>query len=282
MKKLTLYAVFSLASISVINSQELPVGPGSSVIELMQLITNETRVEATNLGSWAEDEIYIYRLSEDLSLLISLNQYPFGVLVNGDTPYILLDINGDLVLDTQTDYLYVPYWVVEINSTERNGDSGEAVSVFNMYFKAFQNEELIGNLEFSAGASNEMIKASQDVSYPNRDLLYIHHLYLFLYSIGDYASCFRYLTLLDRELTSRFGVDSHPIVFLYIVECTYKMNQHIMARDMNNMLLTLFPDFIPGLVYQVLLEPDAGKKDDLKSNLLQNHGGHWLVKQMIN
>ena len=66
-----------------------------------------------------------------------------------------------------------------------------------------------------------------------------------------------------------------------MVESLYKLNEFNNAKVFNNVLLEQYPQCIPGMVYQVLLETDNSRKTRLKELLLVNHGDHWLVKQKL-
>jgi hypothetical protein len=265
--------------VTQLNSQEIKLG--SSLKSLTNLITNETKIEKTNLGLWVENEIYIYELSLNLKILISDNYYPFGVLINeSNNSYFLIDIDGDSVLDNQVTYLYVPHWVIALNSAEKNNNSN-IISIFDMYYRAYQNNNHIKNSELILDGAREIIKAGQDIFYTNRDILYLFYIYDRLYISKEYQLCLKYLSYLDNEIHSRFKERTHVIIFIYLVETLYKLKRYKDAAEINNILLGNYPGCIPGLVYQVLLESDLDKRSELKSNLINTYGDHWLVKEKI-
>jgi hypothetical protein len=263
---------------SSLNSQEIEIG--SSLKGLTNLITNETKVEKTSLGLWIENEIYFYELSQNTKLMISCNYYPFGILIENETPYFLIDIDGDSILDYQMNRLFVPHWVVSLNSKEKNNEDN-INSIFEMYYQAYQNNESLRDSELIINGAREIINAGQNISYQNRDVLYIFYLYDIFYSRAEYQLCLRFLSYLDNEINSRFRKGTHVVIFIYLVETLYKLNRFEDANEINDMLLGEYPNCIPGLVYQYLLEQNLGVRDELKIKLLGNFGDHWLVKDKV-
>jgi hypothetical protein len=262
--------------INVLMAQEITLG--SSLKGLTSHITNETKAGITDLGVWIENKIYLYEISPRYSLLISGNYYPFGILVKDDISYFLMDIDGDSTLDVQTKYLHVPHWVVFLNSKEKNNNKN-IVNIFDLWYELFQSNER--NSESVSYLGREYVQAGNNLTYTNRDLIYLHQLYDSLYSLGDYQLGLRYLSILDNEMISRFGNGTHVITLIYIVETLYKLNEYDKAAAMNNMLLEHIPDCIPAMVYQVLLETNAVEKNRLRGLLLRNYSDHWLVKNKL-
>jgi tetratricopeptide (TPR) repeat protein len=253
---------------------------GSSIKGLTGLITNETRLRETDLGLWIENKIYEYEISSKIILLISNNYYPFGVLIRDDDPYFLIDIDGDSILDTQTKILYVPHWVVALNSNVKD-NSTNIKNIFDINYRAFQNNESIRTSELIFSAAREIAQAGQNIIYLNRDILYIFYLYEHLYLLGEYQLCLKYLEYLDKAMISRFGGDTHVIILIYLVETLYKLGNYQKALETNNILLEWYPECIPGKVYQVLLESNQNRKNILRNELIKNYGEHWLVKEKL-
>jgi tetratricopeptide (TPR) repeat protein len=276
-KRIIIFFVYGIISSSVF-AQEIILG--SSIRNLTNLITNETSVGKTDLGLWVENEIYLYEISNGISLLISCNYYPFGVLINGSDQKFLIDIDGDSIIDIEIEYLFVPHWVVSLNSKEKN-DTQNVVEVLNMYYTAFQNNVSIRESELILSGAKEIVNAAKDISYLNRDILYLFYLYDHLFVLKEYQLCIKYLSYLDNEIIKRYSIGTHPIIYIYLVETLYKLNDFDRARNIDNSLLEYYPDCIPGLVYQVLLETDIQKKDDLTKTLIKNHGDHWLVQEKL-
>lgn len=270
---------FSFLIISL-NSYAQEIVLGYSIRGLTGNIKNETKVEIIDLGIWLENKVYSYNISPEYSLLISTNYYPFGVLIKENTPYFLIDIDGDSVLDTQTTYLHVPHWVVLLNSKEKNNNRN-IINLFDSWYVSFQNNVSPRNSELVLNLDREYVQAGNNLSYANRDLIYLHRLYDTLYTLGEYQLGLRYLNILDNEMISRFGNGTHVVIMIYIVESLYKLNEYEKARTINNMLLEYFPDCIPGMVYQVLLETDIIERNRLRGILLRNYSDHWLVKDKL-
>ena len=211
MNKKTFLFLFAIITTQLLFSQDIKMG--SSLRGLTSLITHETRMRITDLRLWAENEIYEYEISSEVLLLISNNYYPFGVLVRDDEPYFLMDIDGDSILDTQTIRLFVPHWVISLNSKEKNNNTN-ITNIFDLWYTSFQNNESPRNSELVLSLGMEIVQAGNNLSYPNRDILYIHYLYDYLYTLGEYQLCLRYLELLDKTIISRVGGDTHVIIVI--------------------------------------------------------------------
>jgi hypothetical protein len=270
--------LFVIVFIQQLMAQDIKLG--SSLKELTNSISNGTRIQKINLEFWVENEIFGYEISSNVLLLISRNYYPFGVSIKDDNPYYLIDFDGDSILDIQIEYLYVPHWVVSLNSREKN-NSTNIENIFDMYYRAYQNNESVRNSELIFNGAKEIIQAGQNVSYQNRDILYIFFLYDYLYTIKEYELCIKYLELLDKTMISRFGGSTHTMILIYLVETLYRLGSYQKATEVNNLLMEWYPECIPGMVYQVLLEPDQNKKNNLMERILMNHSEHWLVKEKL-
>jgi len=268
--------VILLFNSQLLISQDLEIG--SSIGELPNSITSETRFRKIDLGLWLENEIYQYEITSKLHLLVSQNYYPFGVLILNEEPYFLIDIDGDSIFDIKTDKLFVPHWIVSLNSKVKT-DRTNIENIFNMYYIAYQNNESILTSESIINATKEIVFAGKDLLYPNRDILYILYLYNNFYISKEYQLCLKYLEILDKTMTSSTNKNTQAILLIYHVETLYKLNEFQKALDINNTLLKLFPEFIPGKVYQVLLEQDPEKRNKLMDELLRKYSEHWLIKE---
>jgi len=277
MNKILFGFLFVIFTTPPIMAQNIRVG--SSLKGLTNSISNKTRFQKIDLELWIENEVYVYEISSNVFLLISENYYPFGVFIKGDDPYYLIDFDGDSILDTQIEILYVPHWVVSLNSKEKN-NSINIKNIFDLYYKAYQNNDM-KNSELILDGLREIIQAGQNVSYPNRDILYIFYLYDYLYSRRKYELCLKYLELLDRTMIPRFSGNTHAIILIYLVETLYKLGNYQKATEVNNLLMEWYPECIPGMVYQVLLETNQNKKNNMRERLIRNHSEHWLVKEKI-
>ena len=56
---------------------------------------------------------------------------------------------------------------------------------FDIYYTAFQNNELIIDSKLLIKGAKEIMEAGQDLLYPNRDILYLHFLYDYLYNSSN-------------------------------------------------------------------------------------------------
>jgi tetratricopeptide (TPR) repeat protein len=259
-------------------TQELTTG--MSINELGSHASYSTKWLTTDLGVWIENKIYLCEVTPKYTLLYSNYFFQFGVLVNDANPYFLIDTDGDSVLDLQTNFLHVPYWVVALSSYEK-GRNENVMFFFDYWYQIFQNNESPRNSDLARSLAIEYIQAANDTEYMNRDLIYLHQLYDQLYAAKEYDLALRYLAILDDETQSIYGIGTHIIILIYTVESLYKLHEYDSAARANNKMLQYFPDCIVGLVYQVLLETDAVERNRLKEALLSEHGDHWLVREKL-
>jgi hypothetical protein len=285
MKRLfSLIIVFSVST-NAIMAQEMYIQLGSSLEKFTDSITSETKVEKVNLGTWSENEICSYEISPEYSILFSANNIPFGVLDRKNAPRYLIDTDGDYILDIESNFLYVPYWVVSLNSKEKN-DNRNVIELFGLLYETFQNNEAPLTSAPSLNFAKEVTKAGNDLSYMNRDLIYLYYLYSVFYSydvLHNSGSQYglRYLYDLDNEISSRFGTETHIMVYIFLVETLYRGETFHMAKAINDILLRRFPDCVHGLVYQVLLERNTSVRNSRREILLRDHGEHWFVKEKL-
>jgi hypothetical protein len=258
-------------------TQELTIG--MSISELCKQVTDYKKSPTIDLGIWVENVIYLYEATPKYTLLVS-SDYAYGVLVNDTNPYYMIDIDGDSVLDVKTNFLHVPYWVVATNSS-KDGRNRNILSFFDDWYYIFQGNESPRNTDSIISLAMEYYEAANDTSYINRDLIYLHQLYDHLFSAQEYDLALRYLAILDYETQSRYRTGMHITILIYTMESNYKVQDYVRAARATNILLEYFPDCIPGLVYQVLLETNPAVKNKLREALLSKHGEHWLVKDKL-
>jgi hypothetical protein len=253
---------------------------GSNLIELSNHITNETKMQKIKIGVFVEEEVYSYEISPKYSLLMSTNYYSFGIFVKENTPYYLLDVDGDSILDYQSKYLHVPYWVVSRNSKEKD-TSINIAGYFDLWYTIFQNNESPSKSDLLKNITREYNLAGYNLSYINRDLIYLHYLYNNLFYTEEYLLCLIYLAVLENEIRSRFDRGPHIIIVINVVQSYYRLPHLENAVESNNMILEKFPDCIFGMVYQVLLETNIVERNRLRELLLRNYSEHWLVKDQL-
>ena len=271
-----LISLFFLANI--LNAQEITYG--SSLRELIDLISNETKIEKVRIGDWIEYEIYKYEITPKYSLLVSVNFYPFAVLVNDGTQYFLIDNSGNSVLDIYTTVFYVPLWVVFANSNEKN-DNRNILQLFDSLYETFQSNESPHGSIAANNVAKEIVLAGNDLSYVNRDLIYGFYLYDTLFSSGIYNLSLISLNSWNNAMVSRYNTSMHPLLYIYSLETLYKLNEFSTAFTINNLLLEHYPNCIVGKVYQVLLEKNAIEQNRLRQVVIRDHGQHWLVKEKL-
>lgn len=276
-KKIVIIIIFIIFTYSI-NAQQVTLG--SSLRELTNLISNDTKIEMINLGIWIENEIFSYEITPKYSLLVSANYYPFGVLVKENNPYFLIDVNGDSILNHQTTILHVPFWIVSHNSKEKSNNRN-VIQLFDLLYRTFQNNELPHGSTSVSNIVREIVQAGNNLSYINRDLIYGFYLYDKMFSSGVYNLSLIYLNNWNLAIVSRFQNTMHPLIYIYSLETLYKLNEFNVARTINNQFLQNYPNCIIGKVYQVLLEANIIERNRLRDLVIRNYSEHWFVKEKL-
>jgi hypothetical protein len=155
----TMQPVYNDSPVKEESAQELTTG--MSLRELAKQVSNSTKWATVDLGVWIENDIYMYEVTPKYTLLVSNRVYAFGVLVKDVNPYYLIDIDGDSVLDVQTNFLHVPYWVVTTNSIE-DGRNENIMFLFDYWYQVFQDNESPRNSDLVKNLAMEYYRAANN------------------------------------------------------------------------------------------------------------------------
>ncbi|HET6451896.1 MAG TPA: hypothetical protein VFI08_11330 [Spirochaetia bacterium] len=216
----------------------------------------------------------------DMKVLVILDTYAVGVVqsVNGKEQ-TLFDLTGDGVLDTETDGLEIPWWVVAANTTDAQKTPTNNVKQYlDGYYQMFQgdaNPVSSGRLPaYTEALLQQVISAKAD----NRDILYA------LYCCYRWGTRYRAGTAsaagyMAGSYSTRFHAD-HALLYLQYVESALMANDQQVAHRYLDGLLALDPGFVPAQVYRWELETDPLKKKAYLVELKKAHPAHWIVSQL--
>jgi len=275
MKNKIFILIYFLLASHFMYTQEITVG--MTLKTLTQNINENDLTNKTDLGLWLENEIYIYKIDGEDRLLVSMNYYPFGVITHKDgKSYFLIDFDGDSILDREIEYLYVPPWV--IRNFSNGGNTGDTIkNMLKLSTSAFQGNDLPYENEAMKTRTKELVLAAKDRGYDDRPYIYYEYLYNYLYKKRELDSAYECLETLYISLNKE--MDS--TLLIYMVELANKRGQLDEARQINNLLITNFPNFIPGIVYQYILEENITIKNEYRNSLLEKNSNHWLVIEKV-
>ena len=183
-------------------------------------------------------------------------------------------------MDIYTTVFYVPFWVVFVNSSEKN-DNRNILQLFDSLYETFQNNESPHGSIAAFNVAREIVLAGKDLSYVNRDLIYGLYLYDTLFSSGIYNLSLISLNSWNHAMVFRYNTSMHPLIYIYSLETLYKLNEFNTALTINNLLLEHYPNCIVGKVYQVLLETNTVEQNRLRQVVIRDHGQHWLVMEKL-
>ena len=254
-------------------SQEVQLG--DSLQDIMDGLSTKDLIGSDDLGLWPENEYYVYD-KDGLSVILSMNFYPFGVISNeGGESFLLSDFDGDSVLDMKSRYLFIPPWIVGKNSKGTN--NGKDIKVYlNLLRNAYQSDPRPVDSDGMQEGTEWIVEAAKDVYLNDRYYSYLIYLYSYLYNRGEYIPAYLCIDALSQEFKNE-----KESLMIYFVETAIQMDDLDFAKQIDDFLVHLYPDFIPGKVYRYLLSNDEAEKTDILDDLLSEHGDHWLVIEKI-
>ena len=125
--------------------------------------------------------------------------------------------------------------------------------------------------------TTKLIEIAENTNAEDRVYVYYDYLYNYLYSRKEYESAYYCLQNLFQSMNS----PQNETILIYMVELAYRNGQLEESRGLDNILIEYFPDFIPGLVYQYILEENQEVRGNYKRALLERYSNHWMVKEKI-
>ena len=207
-------------------------------------------------------------------IIISIDDIPFSVM-QGKPPsaYNLYDTDGDGLLDFQTDELFVPLWVVLQNSRVIDAQKNDIKHIMDIFYEQFQSDMGPDKQTFRQ-AYIAFEPFHEDISVPNRDLMYLLYYYN---EMVPYPTQALYAMKLLEELYSDRYQEFHPLISLFILESSINGSDPTTARDYVQKLLVQDPGSIPGQYYQYRLEENSELKQEMRTSLIESYPEHWLI-----
>jgi hypothetical protein len=174
-----------------------------------------------NIPSFKEISFVIVTYSQDLrspALLSAMVENDiictYGVFYHeAPDSYMILDINGDGLLDYKTDENYIPNWILFYTNIKRTSPI-EFISDCNNIYKEFNQQEGPNSENMSTIMKN-IVNKILDVNAYNRDLYYSLLHYTFT---KEPFLKYNIMLTLDRFMKDRFGDNTSPLLLLYMGE----------------------------------------------------------------
>jgi len=249
---------------------------GDSIKGLTKNIQSTDLFSNEDLGLWPENKVMVYKIKDGNLLLFSMNYYPFGVITknNGENIF-LVDFNGDSILDCQPEMLFVPPWIVDLNS--KGGDSGNVLrSLFKEKLAAYNGNVIPSESPEMMIFAKRLVEIAKDINAEDRIFLYFDFLHDVLYKRKEYLidkAC-----LANIEAIASKTKEARSVWLIQAIELAYKDDDIELCRKYNNELILINNSFVPGLYYQYLLENNLEKKEVIRKNLLSKYSNHWMIQ----
>lgn len=255
-------------------SEEIKIG--DSLTGLTKGIQSTDLFSNEDLGLWPENQVMVYKIKGDNLLLVSMNYYPFGVITKSNGRNIfLVDFNGDSLLDCQPEMLFVPPWIVDLNS--KGGDSGNVLrSLFEQKLAAYNGNVIPSESPQMMSFAKKLVEIAKDINAEDRTFLYFDFLHDVLYKRKEYLidkAC-----LANIEEVASKTKEARSVWLIQAIELAYKDDDVELCRKYDNELILINDSFIPGLYYQYLLENNVEKKEVIRKKLITKYSDHWIVQ----
>jgi hypothetical protein len=266
--------IFLLISSMSIYSKEYKIG--DTLKDAVQNIQIADLYSTEDLGLWLENKISIYKNNDGNLVLFSMNYYPFGIITkSGNENVFLLDFNGDSVLDCQPEMLFVPPWVIDLNS--KGGDSGDIIrKLYVEKLLAYSGNTTPSESPHMIKFAQELVKIAQNNNLDDRIYIYFDYLHDLLYKRKEYLidkAC-----LANIEAITGKTNEARSVWLIQAIELAYKDNDIDLCRKYDQEIVKINNKFVPGLYYQYLLEKNEENKNKYKKQLVENFKDHWLVQ----
>ena len=260
-------------------TQILDIGDNMSTILDENPPTLFSKFDSESLLPEENVTLYFYNNAsfDEQNVFVSVDDnYIIGVLRDDK---FLLDMSGDGVLDSEFFYIVIPFWVIAYNTSEESTTSDNTWGPFldKLYLELQKDDSIFENGGYGSIIDEIYLKLI-DTSVMNRDILYCLYSYNKLRDDHLWAAA-QALAYLSKNYTQRYGQD-HPLLMLYSIESAIGLGFRNTARSVVDSLLKYFPDCVPALAYQYILERDSVKKSILLDDLKKDHGDHWMVKDL--
>ncbi|MDA3812031.1 MAG: hypothetical protein PF518_17065 [Spirochaetaceae bacterium] len=279
-----LISIMILFISSIVFSQE-QLNLGDNILEYIKQNPPKFKTIGSQEFQIDEGRIDYYKYKDvtdhsDLKILVINDKHVIGALqfIKGKDR-LYFDITGDGILDSEIDFMIVPYWVIaetSFGNIDRNENN--LLSILDQAFEQYNSNEN----PFESGSHlklvNEIVKAIADSDYPNRDLYYALFSY-YLFGKNYPWEAVQAMDYLSRNYYDRFN-NFHPLFYLHSTESLIDAGYTEEAKKLAYDLADLRPDFIPGQVYLYQLEGNPEKKQQMLNDLKKKYPDHWIIKNL--
>lgn len=248
---------------------------GDSLKGIIKKIDTTAFMGVTEDGFWSEDKISIYTYGSG-AILVSMNYYPFGLITQKDGKNIfLIDFDGDSCLDCESEFLFVPTWVIALNSTGTK-DGNTFIDFLSAKFRAFKGSSEPESSPYMLSCAEKIVASACDVQADDRFLLYADFLYDILYKRKEYGLAANCLALTEKAASQTS--EGRCTWLIQAAERAYKAGDTALCKTYVKELVSIDNTFVPGLYYEYLLENNPQKREKLRKRLLFEYSGHWMIK----
>jgi hypothetical protein len=199
----------------------------------------------------------------------------YGIL-DGVPPnsYLLIDTNGDGVLDYQAENNYIPNWVLFKYSIKRSNPN-EFLSLCNDLYYQYNSTEGPSKQFFEA----KLQKISDivlDKTATNRDLYY--SLLSYAYSTKQPIIALGIITSLSKYIAENYNSNTSPLLLLYAGESLINVGNTEAALSMFTMLKSVDRKSIIADYYISYLNDKKSMNTTSMSNFQKKNPNFWINK----
>jgi hypothetical protein len=203
-----------------------------------------------------------------------------GALHVKDSLYFLIDMDGDSLLETRSDYFFVPVWVIKQHSSFLPGDTTALHLINTIYQKTLQT----GQNQLDEKTGKEFTEYRTNQNLPNRHIIYLLDSYQLLVSDAmqnktapPYKLGLTMVYEFAQECQHLFG-KIPAIAAIYMGEMYLSNGKTALARDHFKMVLKDYPDSVPIQIYNAKLEPDEAKRKQKLAALKSKYPKHFMLR----
>lgn len=213
------------------------------------------------------------------ALLTASNGTCFGVLIG---PLLILDIDGDSILDIESNQMWMPYWIVKQSAIIDPRDS----TVLNWFEEGYEQmlQADVGHLNDDLAKLYSQFRL--DTTIANRHLFYLYDSYQTIVSTAENHKmsiptelCLSIVDSLAEESNRIYGIIP-AIVWIYKGEALLSAGLTEQARNHFRKGLELFPQSIPIQVYNFRLEKNERVRTKQYKTLKKKYPKHWMVRDI--
>jgi hypothetical protein len=256
---------------------------GENLIKYIKDIPPKIRIEGKPfvelMASWPEAKIDYLTFGKEVTLneqkiMSILDKYFIGVLQSEDEKdYLLIDTDGDGILNVKTRTMFVPVWVVARNSINKQADSN-ITAYFLQVYELFNSAKGPFGTEEIPQLTKKMDPFALNTEKPSRDIIYAMTLY-FLLNGSDYDLSLQALDYAADEMNKRFNTVPPIVSFLKIL-ADANLGNYEKARSSMRDFIKANNSFIPAKILNALLLTNENDKTKKINELKKTYKGHWM------